>query len=348
MDNGENQSPTRPISQKDSIEDEINLFDYISVIFKHRRMIVLICAAAVIITAIISLSQPKIYSATTSIVPPVEILQRESGLTSGLGLGTNKNSILSKAIGVASIADMYAGILESRAIADAIIDRFDLMKAYETKGYWFRARAQLKKNTTIEVSDEGILRITVEDSDPNRATAMANAYVEELDQQNKRLSGGQATSKRIFLETRLAEIEEKLSKIENILSREAKIQEMLFELLTREYEIAKIEEAKSMPTIQILDKAIVPEMRLPRGTIKRTALAGAVSLMLAIFITFAREYLAKICEDGEKQEQLPFKPKQQNADNDILSELESRRKIVAAQRKKRTQENESHSQEAQG
>jgi len=68
---------------------------------------------------------------------------------------------------------------------------------------------------------------------------------------------------------------------------------MLFELLTREYEIAMIEEAKSMPTIQILDRAIVPEVRLPRGTVKKTLLAGVVSFMLAVFAAFACEYFAR-------------------------------------------------------
>jgi hypothetical protein len=56
-----------------------------------------------------------------------------------------------------------------------------------------------------------------------------------------------AQSKKIFLENRLKEIELELSQIDNLLSRDAKIREMLFDLLTNEYEIAGLEEAKSMP-----------------------------------------------------------------------------------------------------
>jgi len=203
--------------------------------------------------------------------------------------------MLAGIMGVTSITDMYVGILESRVVTDAIIDRFDLMKVYDIKKR-FVARKKLRKNTTIKASKENIVRITVEDRDPNKVAAIANAYVEELDRQNKRLSAGQATSKRIFLANRLKEIEEKLSKIDNILSREAIIQEMLFELLTREYELAKIEEAKSMPTIQVLDRAVVPEIRMPRRTVTKTLLAGVVSLMLAVFIAFVREYFAKMRE----------------------------------------------------
>lgn len=45
------------------------------------------------------------------------------------------------------------------------------------------------------------------------------------------------------------------------LLREAKIQETLYGLLTQQYEIARIQEAKDSPTIQTLDIAKVPEKR---------------------------------------------------------------------------------------
>ena len=240
MENREKESRKEPIVQEERDEEEVNLLDYVRVIFKYRRMTMWICGVAVVITAINSLSSPKIYSATTTMVPPIKTL-RGSGLAGGLGAG--RSSMFADIMGITSMADMYVGILESRVVTDAIVNRFDLMKVYNVKKR-FVARQTLRANTLIKASKENIVRITVKDRDPNRVAAIANAYVEELDRQNKRLSSGQATSKRIFLESRLKEIEEKLSKIDNILSREAKIQEMLFELLTREYEIAKIEEVK--------------------------------------------------------------------------------------------------------
>ena len=273
-------------------DDEIRLMDYFVVVFKYRIMILCICIFAVVMTAIISLSLPKIYSATTSIVPPIDIIQKESGLTGGFGIG--KGSMLSKALGVTSIANMYTGILESRAVVDAIIERFDLMKVYEAGEYMSSVRGILRKNTIIKVSDEGIVTITVEDKNPVRAAAMANAYVDELDRQNKRLSAGAATSKRIFLGNRLKEIESKLAEIENILSREAKMQEMLFELLTREYEIAKIEEAKSMPTLQILDRAITPEKKSKPKRGQMVKFSGIIALFISIFAAFVREYFSKV------------------------------------------------------
>ena len=45
------------------------------------------------------------------------------------------------------------------------------------------------------------------------------------------------------------------------LYRETKIQETVYELLTQQYELAKIEEAKEIPVVKILDTADVPEKK---------------------------------------------------------------------------------------
>ncbi len=45
------------------------------------------------------------------------------------------------------------------------------------------------------------------------------------------------------------------------LYRESRIQETVYELLTQEYEMAKIQEAKEIPTVNVLDQALVPERK---------------------------------------------------------------------------------------
>ena len=67
------------------------------------------------------------------------------------------------------------------------------------------------------------------------------------------------------------------------LYRRAKIEEVVFETLTKEYEAAKVEEAKETPTVRMLDEANLPERRSfpPRTLIAFlcgfTALLGAVA-----------------------------------------------------------------------
>jgi capsular polysaccharide biosynthesis protein len=241
---------------------------------------------------------PKMYAATVSVVSPMDVLQKGADMAGGLG--AVKSSILRNAMDVGSISDMYVGILRSRSVADALIESFDLGKVYKVKHGFSIVRQILRDRTYIKVGDEGIIAITVEDGDPCRAADLANVYVEELDRRNKQLFVGQATNKKVFLENRLREIKQELSQIDSMLSRDAKIKEVLFELLAREYEIAKIEEAKSMPTIQVLDRAVVPEKKCKPKRGQMVVLAGITGLFVSVLAAFVREHITRTSLDGIK------------------------------------------------
>jgi hypothetical protein len=68
------------------------------------------------------------------------------------------------------------------------------------------------------------------------------------------------------------------------LYRDNKIQETLYELLSEQYEIAKIEEAKETPVVKVLDQAVVPERKSgpPRLVI---VLFGAATAFAAAALT---------------------------------------------------------------
>jgi len=51
------------------------------------------------------------------------------------------------------------------------------------------------------------------------------------------------------------------------LFRNTKIHETVFELLTQQYEVARIQEAREIPTVKVLDVPVVPERRHPRPKI---------------------------------------------------------------------------------
>jgi len=77
------------------------------------------------------------------------------------------------------------------------------------------------------------------------------------------------------------------------LRRDAMIQQKVFELLTQQLELAKIEEAKDDLTFQVIDQAIPPEKRIKPKRTLNVMLAGVVSLFLGVFLVFFLEYLAK-------------------------------------------------------
>jgi uncharacterized protein involved in exopolysaccharide biosynthesis len=74
------------------------------------------------------------------------------------------------------------------------------------------------------------------------------------------------------------------------LSRDVKVQEALFTLLTQQYEQAKIQEAKDAPTVQILDRAVPAERKAKPKTLQSMIVAGIVSLFIAILLAFFCEY----------------------------------------------------------
>jgi uncharacterized protein involved in exopolysaccharide biosynthesis len=73
------------------------------------------------------------------------------------------------------------------------------------------------------------------------------------------------------------------------LYRRTKIQETVFEILTQQYELAKVQEAKETPSVKVLDAAVVPEEKSfpPRSLI--AVLGGLVFLCAAAMFVFIRE-----------------------------------------------------------
>ncbi len=88
------------------------------------------------------------------------------------------------------------------------------------------------------------------------------------------------------------------------LIREAKIQEKVFELVTSQYEMAQIEEAKDVNTIQILDHAVPPDKKSSPKRSLIVILSTVVALFLSIFLAFFVEYFQRLkIEDKERYQQ---------------------------------------------
>jgi uncharacterized protein involved in exopolysaccharide biosynthesis len=66
------------------------------------------------------------------------------------------------------------------------------------------------------------------------------------------------------------------------LYRRVKIQETVFEILTKQYELAKVQEAKEIPTIKVLDEATLPETK---SSPKRTIITVSGAFLAAMLAT---------------------------------------------------------------
>jgi len=76
--------------------------------------------------------------------------------------------------------------------------------------------------------------------------------------------------------------------------RELKTQEALYEQLTKQFEMAKINEARDSSSIQVLDEAVTP---LRKSKPKRSlivVLSAVTAFFCSIFLVFIKEYLSKL------------------------------------------------------
>jgi capsule polysaccharide export protein KpsE/RkpR len=84
------------------------------------------------------------------------------------------------------------------------------------------------------------------------------------------------------------------------LYRETKVQETVYELLVQEYEVAKIQEAKEIPTVNVLDPAMLPERKSFPPRILITILGTLFAFFLASTLIIG-SYAWKQNQSPEKQ-----------------------------------------------
>lgn len=78
------------------------------------------------------------------------------------------------------------------------------------------------------------------------------------------------------------------------LYRRVKVQEAVYEALMKQYELAKVQEAKEIPTVSVLDAPLVPEKKVYPPRLLFTLLSGGLALLFAVgWIAVERELRRK-------------------------------------------------------
>ncbi len=207
-------------SPADGAEQEgIDLLDLMMTVAREKGAILRATAAAALLSAAVALLLPGVYTAKAVILPPQD---DRSGLNS-MAMGalselSGGGGGLGAALGLENPGDVYIGILKSRSVADALIQRFNLREVYGA-GTLVAAREALAKQVSISSDAEGLISIVFDDDDAGRAAAIANGYVEELDRLTRRIAITEAAQRRLFIERQIGQTQEKLSQAEEALKR---------------------------------------------------------------------------------------------------------------------------------
>lgn len=174
-------------------------------LWERRKMLLRAGAIGLIASTLFALLIPNSYTSTAQLMPPDA--QSSSGLAMMAALagktGGGLAGLTSDILGLKSSGALFIGVLRSETSQDRIIQEFDLRKVYG-KRLIADARKKLDENTAIsEDRKSGIVTISVTDRKAQRAAAMANAYVDELNSLVAQLSTSAAHRERVFLEDRL-------------------------------------------------------------------------------------------------------------------------------------------------
>jgi uncharacterized protein involved in exopolysaccharide biosynthesis len=179
--------------------------EQLRLLWGRRQFFFRAVATGLLVSTLVAFLIPKSYTSTTQLMPPDP--QSTSGMAmmaamaakAGGGLG----GIAGDLLGLKSSGALFIGVLRSESSQDRLIQQFDLRKVYG-KRLVVDARTKLDENTSIsEDRKSGIITISVTDHSPQRAAALASAYVDQLNLRVSELSTSSAHREREFLEERL-------------------------------------------------------------------------------------------------------------------------------------------------
>src|SRR5579885_2059446 len=183
---------------------------YWSVLRANWWLVMLLVVASTATTGLMVIRQPPVYEARVDIVALSPPWEDPSGALIAPVIAN-----LGSPFRVLKV-DFFESIsweLYSRTLLDAVIEELDLQRYYgvETMD---QTRMILDGRRSIQLVQDGHLQVTVQDSDPAMAAAIANAHARQLALLDRRMLVEAAAVRRRVLEARLREAEVKLMKAE--------------------------------------------------------------------------------------------------------------------------------------
>jgi uncharacterized protein involved in exopolysaccharide biosynthesis len=169
----------------------------------------------VALASVVALLLPNHYTATVVLLPPQQGNSAGAAMMAQLG---SLGALASAGGGLGGLKnpnDQQVALLKSRTVEDAMVTRFHLQELYHSK-YLSSALKRWERATTIDNGlKDGLLRLSVTDSDPRRAAELANGWVEEYRRFTATLAITEASQRRLFFEQQLSAAHQDLERAED-------------------------------------------------------------------------------------------------------------------------------------
>ncbi len=268
-------------------EDSISLLDLLTVLGREKWLFLGLPTLAVLIAVVVSLQLTPKFTAKAVLVIPSRTPSASSALADQLAgaSGIGGFSGLSGGQGA-----MYAAMMESNTV------RMDLARRFKLKEHYGKGHADFNDDDMLKAM-KGHIKVTndaktsfisveVEDEVPQFAAELANAHLEAMRDLLNRMSATEAEQRSHFF---LQQIEA----IEHRPLRDPQVQTGLMAGLIRQYEGARMDQARNAMVLHVVDLATAPERRSYPKRSLIVGISGLGGLFLGALLAFMRHAIRK-------------------------------------------------------
>ena|SRR2546426_922705 len=316
----------------------LSLLQFLNALLTRRRAVAAFPLLAALAATVVSLILRPTFTATTTFVPETRgrpvLPANFAGLAGQLGLSVGTNASESPRF--------YAEVAKSRELLERILltrfpdprssgpDSITLLEVLKVRGRNTLDSLQngvtkLSKLVSTRVDlQTNVVTLSVELHYPGLASAVANTFIDYINEFNTKTRQFQARERRKFVEERLAEgqrqlraAEDELKRFyqlnrswqqspqltfeESRLRRQVEIQQELYLTLRREYETARIEEVNDTPVITVIDAAVQPQKKSGPQRTLIVLLTLVLSGIGIVSWVIGAEYFERSRQDDEEE-----------------------------------------------
>ena len=183
---------------------EAKFSDYIYVLYKWKKFLIINMLIVGVITSIIVLLIPNQYKATSTIMIPPENQNTLGGLTNLLAGKSSIAALGSRMFGVSNTSeDILLGIINSRSALTDVIKKFNLMKYYVIDdNNMDKAIKAFRNDMAADPNEYGMIDFSIVNKNPVVSATIANYLVDLVDSLNIKFNIERARNNRIFIEKR--------------------------------------------------------------------------------------------------------------------------------------------------
>ncbi len=293
-------------------ENPVDWIELLSEFWNRRKFITIFTGGITILTIIIVLILPKKYTSTAVILPDVD----KSRLGNLAGISDLAAMAGVNVGGEGSLIKLYPTIIKSEwVLRNIIYHKYKTTKFADSVNliqYWKinEKTPELNFEVTLKMLQElldistdiklNVVTMKIETTDPQLSADILNNAIDELNTFLLTKRTTNASEQRKWIEGRLVEVKRDLERSENALKefreknrivtgspqlmleqarleREVQINTTLYVELKKQYEVAKIEEIRNIPIVNVMDYA--------RPAAKKSSPKRATATLASLFLS---------------------------------------------------------------